>query len=1751
MPETKTYKVKDDVFEIPVADVSEFLKDMPDAIEVQSFTIEGDTMDIPVADVSEFLKDMPDAQPLKKKEPTMEGTIPASQQVGEPSAILGGPPGITTEPADVSATQQISPTQEIPTAIDQQAPALEEFDFSEKGRIASQLTSTELKKPETKEQKEMLRISRGIAKTNAEREYEMISGLNVQREESPWINEVLRGESEMATVETTGPEGEDVVMVFPTIRKGQPLTDQQALTEAENNLDGIMFSTQEEADKFIENTNKYSQMQQRDWTENDMQKLKESQVKAQTSVIEINNKAIEDTKDQIEILNSQLKQGTEADKIELRGAIGDAKRRLALLNNQRNQAISDISDDYMNTYREVNNIVQDIKIMQARDYQNGSPAQKGEYQEAMSKYDRLSTVADGVNAALPETAEGQWSVEALDAHSAKALSNLFYVINDIGYSAASALGYEGKREEGLAAQVANEYFSYAQFPEVEKLPETFAGKAIGAAIEFIPEVLAIAAIPTSSATLYPSVPAQMTAKLLGNGIKTSRAYQAMRATSPIVVENPAFARFLGTKMTAEYLAESYEKNGAPELNKAIETFVQGYGDGYAMHAIGVASKMAGKAMYSRTGNLFLEEIASQATNVTGFAGYGALNEYISTGQVTRENIEAQVGMALAFNAYNMPQAAKAIATKGYTKLLATDPRSLIWINKNAPKTVEQLQAEAFKIQKEIDVLDKQGDIEGVKRKETELNIINNVADIKLTMEQIKENPEAFKKSTEEIENISPEFRKDIQNKTELIEQLKKEEVKDAERIKKEAEKPSKEEGVIEEVPGQVRIREPEKDRVGAEKEKVIPKEEIKSEKITKEEPVKEKPKEEVIPKEEDLIIMEEAKPKEAIPVAKSTKEARKRAQELIERDRKQAEEDFQTFEIQESGMVERSQTAIQDKFARLKRFQQKVSKEAGREIPEAADIYGGLELMTSKAKNKTDKMTQKVIKSLPKGEKAIFEKMREEKVDLDNLGLYMMAKHAPERNAAMYESRVEEITSLKEKMSQAKSKAAKSKFRKEIEFLEKEIKQLNAESAFSGMSNKTAQEIIKEVEKEGNSETFEKFRQELRGTLIEPMKKEWLESGLESGETIETISAYKEYVPMKVFEKQAKKLGSSPKGTNISGKNIYRLKGPGKFDYTKRMNPITQMLVDYGVAVNKAEKNVVNKRMIEFAKEFPSDVIEIHKPKYIPEYNATGEIRRFKTDIDPVVVRNSLEARVDGKPVYIEFKDPELRNIMQDMGAQRMTNLMKGVIHVNNYMRAINTIADPRFIATNFVRDVQTAGVNISGEGIPKAKRQFVKSIPKAMKGIWEAETGKKSEWADIVNDMKANGGEIGWLDIQRVEDYASRVEKDYKLYNSNKTTANLKRGFNSLAEYVTRVNKVAEQASRVSVYKVAIDNGMSKEKAARLAKNITVNFEKKGTAGTMINTLYLFAGAGIQGSARIISASKSPTVRKLLTGIVASSISMNYLNDMINEQAYDNIEDWEKERNLIFMMPSGNYLKIPLPYGYSVFKVLGDEIYDVSTGKNKVGESLVTMLSAANNSFNPVNSSTLAQMISPTITDPFVQHSENKNWFGAPIKPEQPKFRPKKKESQLYFGGVSKTSKEITDWLDKNTGGSEKEAGFIDVSPELLDHYVSFLTGGVGKFLDQTLTTTSKSIQGEDLELKDIPFVSRFAGAPREKKTLGKIYDYLDDSHIKDFDQSKEQEYYNLLKDAKDKGLIDFKQYKRMKKEFKKGQKEIEKAKE
>jgi hypothetical protein len=794
-----------------------------------------------------------------------------------------------------------------------------------------------------------------------------------------------------------------------------------------------------------------------------------------------------------------------------------------------------------------------------------------------------------------------------------------------------------------------------------------------------------------------------------------------------------------------------------------------------------------------------------------------------------------------------------------------------------------------------------------------------------------------------------------------------------------------------------------------------------------------------------------------------------------------------TFDLPADNTLKKFQRAIQDKANRLGETVDEIKKTKG-SVTDDIDAYLKETLYYGRTSERIEKFNKKIVKGDTKGT-SLVERMKDNGITVDELGDYLHAKHAPERNAQI------------------------AKINKDLQ------------DGGSGLSTAEANKIIEDFGKAGKSDKLEQFSNEVYRDITQKALDIRQEAGLINAETRATLEAtYKNYVPLKVDKEGT---GRTMTRGFSSNKGIKRAKG----STSERINPFMQAVADYEDAVVQAEKNRVGQSFLKLAEENPNpELWEVESLQYMPRYDKNGDIVAMDARFKPA--DNVLSVFVDGKQKLITIKDPALASAMKNIGVEKAIPFFN---QFNSYIRAVSTFYNPEFVITNFERDLQTALVHLSGEQSASIAAKTVKDIPGAMKGIWGNVRGKDGEWAKLYQEMKDAGGKAGWADIKPIDEKISVIENRIRRYNSDRTVDKLGAVLDNIGKFVSDSNEVVESAVRLSAYKNAKEAGMTVERAAELAKNLTVNFNKKGNLGVFLNSMYLFSNAGIQGSARILTTLKrSKTVRKIAVATVGASFMTAQANRAINEEAYDKIPSYEKDKNWIFMTPSGKYGKVALPYGYNILKIIGDLTDEIANKKTTKVEAFKRMVLAFDNAFNPIQSGSLGQMISPTALDPFVQQAENKSFSGNPIKKEQPQFGGKVRESSLYFPSVRKTSKDITEWLNKNTGGNELEAGKIDISPELIDHYTDFLTGGAGKFVANSLETGVSFSRGELPKTENMPFVRKLIGEPNEEYERNEMYDMLNESARKHFSDEQISDYMGYVKSAYQKKQITEEQAKR-----------------
>ena len=433
---------------------------------------------------------------------------------------------------------------------------------------------------------------------------------------------------------------------------------------------------------------------------------------------------------------------------------------------------------------------------------------------------------------------------------------------------------------------------------------------------------------------------------------------------------------------------------------------------------------------------------------------------------------------------------------------------------------------------------------------------------------------------------------------------------------------------------------------------------------------------------------------------------------------------------------------------------------------------------------------------------------------------------------------------------------------------------------------------------------------------------------------------------------------------------------------------------------------------------------------------------------------------------------------------------------------------------TNLIRDIQTAGINVQqfdADGMVKGMRKdYVKAFAGIKRAIINGDTD--SEWAKIYRDFVRDGGQNSANPMNSVADQMANISnllgdiaedgvrgKFNKMKNSfagEKTKSLLK----MLEDY----NTVIENAVRVTTYKNLKDRGFSNERAAQAARNVTVNFGKGGEMKTLMNSMYLFYNASIQGSFALFNAFlKSPKVRKLWGGLIVAGLMQDFINSLVSEEdddeilVYDKIPDYILEHNIVIStggLTDRSYISIPLPYGLNMAFNAGRAFGRTLRGEYSASEGANSIIMTAVDALNPIGGTeNMANFVAPTVADPFIEIMRNENYAGVPIyKQQYPGDQ--SPDSQRYFNSVSPSARWVTDNLNSLTGGTSEMSGFVDWNPEIMDYWFEYLTGGIGRFVQRTAEAPARIYtDGFDEDLsREIPFVRKIIGSVSERENIG-----------------------------------------------------------
>ncbi len=518
------------------------------------------------------------------------------------------------------------------------------------------------------------------------------------------------------------------------------------------------------------------------------------------------------------------------------------------------------------------------------------------------------------------------------------------------------------------------------------------------------------------------------------------------------------------------------------------------------------------------------------------------------------------------------------------------------------------------------------------------------------------------------------------------------------------------------------------------------------------------------------------------------------------------------------------------------------------------------------------------------------------------------------------------------------------------------------------------------------------------------------------------------------------------------------------------------------------------------------------------------------------------EVRVmkDGEEYVIYVNgDPQLAQAMNNTRAHRVREIQSGKLDraaawLGRKMAAAYTSLSPLFIPSNYFRDLTMTLASTAIREDAKYNYLLRKNLATSWNLGFMLRDYQNGKLRDKVNngnatpkeqmfyDFMMNGGETGFVSSLDVEDLKKKFKNDLKDLDRWKTNP-VKVG-HTIMDGIEFLNRAIEDSNRFAVYMTSIQYGRSIDEAVNDAKDVTLNFNRKGTGEygwQMIRNLYLFINPAVQSLQTLGALVKHHPFK--FTAVTASWLASGVLVPIVNaalmslfggdddKDKYWQFTKWDRRNNLIMWVPfTHEYVKIPLAQEFRAFYGIGDMIASKMMGGELAEESwsqyaedllgqVVDMLPLDPTGYD----GNIAVSLMPNAIRPVFELAFNVDFTGKPLFKET--------EYNKYDPNFTKAYVGTPDWLVRvsrmvNSIGNDYpdvQQNSIDAfgdprynlnNPAVVDHVLSSYLGGAYTMGSQVLGVLTKSLNDpKEIKVADIPLFSKFVSNPDDRPVTKK----------------------------------------------------------
>ena len=682
------------------------------------------------------------------------------------------------------------------------------------------------------------------------------------------------------------------------------------------------------------------------------------------------------------------------------------------------------------------------------------------------------------------------------------------------------------------------------------------------------------------------------------------------------------------------------------------------------------------------------------------------------------------------------------------------------------------------------------------------------------------------------------------------------------------------------------------------------------------------------------------------------------------------------------------------------------------------------------------------------------------------------------------------------------------------------------------------------------------------------------ECGMMSKATFDKISGmYDFYIPLRGFDEKTSSEAYAYLTHKQSAFNAPIKKAEGR--RSKADDPFANLQSMVEGAIMQGNRNkLVKQRFLNFALNHPSDLVSVSdiwveydavtdewKPVFPDNIDSTDtpeeveqKMQDFETKMEQLAQQYPDQYKHGKDTVNIPYRIVESGDMRQHQivvkrggrdyvitingnpraaqalnGQTNPDNDMSGAIgailrageNINRQLSAFYTTRNPDFIVSNFMRDMLYTNtmtwIRESPNYALRFHRNYMYANPVRIKQLLAKhrkgtlDMGNRTE--AMFHQFMMNGGETGYANIRDIEQHKNDIRRELKKSNGK---IPVKKAWDLLGERFDEYNRAVENCARFAAFMTSREMGRSIDRAIYDAKEISVNFNKKGSgakfydstgqtktgnASALVSGLgrsgYVFWNAAIQGTANFGRQMKRHPA-KAFTGIAAMFLLgaiVAYLggddDDDDDKNAYYNLTEYVRRSNILFRA-GDSWVSIPLPVEYRAVYGMGELMISVLNGKEHLTDGeIAEAIAGQATQILPIDflegGGGLNAFVPSAYKPLWEAYVAEKSWTGMPLykntpwNKDMPEWTKAYKSANKYIVGLANV-------MNEATGGDPYTKGAIDLNPAKIEYMLNGYFGGVFGTIDKLSKTVETVTDNREYDPRSFLLANRLVKAGDER---------------------------------------------------------------